>query len=50
MNLFKGGEEIRGGEQGNIPGPAESSAGLGGACGEQMPPPQPKELSEGALS
>lgn len=42
--------EVKGGEQGNVPGPAESSTGLGGACGGRTPLPLPRQLSGGALS
>lgn len=50
MSLFGGGEEVKEGEWGNIPGPSESSTGLGGACAGQMSLPQLKELSGVALS
>lgn len=50
MSPLPGSEEFKEGEHSIIPGPAESSIGLGEVSGGQMPLPQLTELSGGALS
>lgn len=50
MSPLPGSEEFKEGEQGIVPGPAESSTGLGEASGGQMPLPQLTRLPGGAPS